>query len=264
MKLRQLLALIHVQNTDPILRCNISQLERGFLLSPDGGGGGGGEPDDDDDEKKFTQADVDKIISQRIKKLERKYADYDDAVAKAGKVDELTKQLEDLKAQVEDADKKPAEKELARMQRELDALGSKLKQANEAAETAKAGQAQAVKAHNTYRLRSAVSAALTKADALPKRVEQAARLMIEDAEAAIEFDEEGEASYSFSINDMTITSPEEAAKHWLKDNDHYQRHPGGGSGTPSGGSGNGRMSAQQMSEMSAETLIEAGFNQPPK
>ena len=58
-------------------------------------------------ERTFTQAEVDAIISDRLKREREKYADYSDLKTKAGQFDELTKahgeaqkQAEDLKAKL--------------------------------------------------------------------------------------------------------------------------------------------------------------------
>lgn len=55
----------------------------GPLFYPDGGGAGGGEGD-----KTFTQADLDRIVGERLTREREKYKDYDTYKEKAGKYDE--------------------------------------------------------------------------------------------------------------------------------------------------------------------------------
>ena len=64
-------------------------------------------------EKTFTQAEVDAIISDRLKREREKYADYIDLKDKAGKYDEVfkahgeaTKEAESLKAKLAELQKK--------------------------------------------------------------------------------------------------------------------------------------------------------------
>lgn len=55
----------------------------------DGGQGGGTAPT----EKTFTQADLDRIVGERVARERDKYADYDDLKATAGKVPDLETKL---------------------------------------------------------------------------------------------------------------------------------------------------------------------------
>ena len=50
----------------------------------------------DGQEKTFTQTDLDKIVIDRVRKAEAKYADYDDLKSKAAKVDELEPKLTEV------------------------------------------------------------------------------------------------------------------------------------------------------------------------
>lgn len=79
-----------------------------FMTAPEGGepAGGAGATGDQDKDKgaTFTQADVDRIVSERVKREQAKYADYDDLKARADgaktvedKVADLTRELEETK-----------------------------------------------------------------------------------------------------------------------------------------------------------------------
>lgn len=73
------------------------------------------------DEKTFTQADVDRIVADRLKREQSKYSDYDDLKAKAARFDEAeektkseTQKLADASRAAEDRAKK-AELDSCRM-----------------------------------------------------------------------------------------------------------------------------------------------------
>ena len=77
------------------------------FMAPDGGGDGGdgGEPG-----KTFTQADIDRIVADRLTREKAKFADYEDIKAKAAKFDEsqasaMTEQ-EKLKTALDEAQAK--------------------------------------------------------------------------------------------------------------------------------------------------------------
>ena len=78
-------------------------------------------------EKSFSQADVDRIVDQRLKQERKKHEDYDDLKAKAAKYDELENkklldadEFEKLLTQKEDEHKA----ELGRLTKELDEMKS--------------------------------------------------------------------------------------------------------------------------------------------
>lgn len=73
-----------------------------FVEEPGSGGGGNKPPEESGSgeqpkDQTFTQADVDKIIRERVQRERAKYADYDDLKAKAGQ----SKTLEDRLAEIE-------------------------------------------------------------------------------------------------------------------------------------------------------------------
>lgn len=66
----------------------------------DGGTGGGGGPQEGQPEAKFTQADIDRIVRERVARA--KPADYDDLKAKAGQFDQLTAKQKTTEQQTAD------------------------------------------------------------------------------------------------------------------------------------------------------------------
>ncbi len=96
--------------TNPISRCNFgsdfpSLLElRGIRFMADGGdgtgagggdgtGNGSGDGTGDGGDKTFSQADVDRIVGERVQRERAKYADYDELKAKAGEATTLEQRL---------------------------------------------------------------------------------------------------------------------------------------------------------------------------
>lgn len=76
-----------------------------------------------DREKTFDQADVDRIVQERLAKEKAKFADYDDLKAKAAKVDELEASkktdLDKLTEQIEGLTKSQAETEQRALRAEI-------------------------------------------------------------------------------------------------------------------------------------------------
>ncbi len=66
----------------------------------DGGGGGGDDKgkqgDEDKQGKTFTQAELDEIVKDRVKRVQSKYADYDDLKSKADGAKSVEDKLADL------------------------------------------------------------------------------------------------------------------------------------------------------------------------
>ncbi|MEG1798639.1 MAG: DUF4355 domain-containing protein [Synergistaceae bacterium] len=95
------------------------------FMAPDGDGETPPKPD-----KTFTQAELDAIVSDRLKREKDKYSDYDELKKSKTELDELKKsqmsEVEKLKAENEALQKKAAEKEAALKVQELKELKSKL------------------------------------------------------------------------------------------------------------------------------------------
>lgn len=117
--------------------------------SGDGGQGDGGQGGDGDsqggDTRTFTQADVDRIVADRLRRVQQKYADYDQLKEKAAKYDEI-----------DQASKTELERERERAHRaeaECDELRQRLQQVMISAEIAKhAGTAGAIDVGDVVKL----------------------------------------------------------------------------------------------------------------
>jgi hypothetical protein len=96
---------------------------------------GGGEQPAGDTERRFTQADLDRIVSDRIKRERQKYGDYDDLKARAAKWAEYEEtQKTELERAQEAASKAVAERDQA-----LSAANERLIRAAFLAEAGKSG-----------------------------------------------------------------------------------------------------------------------------
>lgn len=75
-----------------------------------------GEPTGGEDGKSgqsFTQADVDKIVRERVQRERAKYADYDDLKAKAGQAKTLEDRIADLETKGNQSDQRALRAEIA-------------------------------------------------------------------------------------------------------------------------------------------------------
>lgn len=70
-------------------------------------------------EKTFTQADVERIIADRLKRERDKYADYDDLKAKAAEADTSKSDLQKLTDRVAAAEKRAADAEAKQLRAEV-------------------------------------------------------------------------------------------------------------------------------------------------
>jgi hypothetical protein len=216
----------------------------------DGGGGGGDEP-------KFTQADMDKAIQSRLSKAEKKYAGFDEFREKAGKVDALTAEIEELRQQIDDAGKSAEEKERARAARERATLDKQLATLTESKAELEAAIEAERTAHRTTRASHDLMAALTQSDVHAKAAGDALRTMMSDSE--LEFAEDG------SLESLTLRSNgvrygadklKDAAAAFLEDRPYFAKAPPGGPGIapPSGGGGGGG-DGRARHEMSTDELL---------
>lgn len=71
------------------------------------------EQQQNDPEAKFTQADIDRIVTERLSRQQKQFADYDELKDKASKYDSMASELAELKASNQLADwKSQVSKEL--------------------------------------------------------------------------------------------------------------------------------------------------------
>lgn len=88
------------------------------------GGGEGGSGNDGGTGKTFTQADLDRIVGQRVAEERGKYADYDDVKAKATKLDALEAEGKTPDQRLKDLETQLADERSARQKAELAQLRS--------------------------------------------------------------------------------------------------------------------------------------------
>jgi hypothetical protein len=80
-------------------------------------------------EKTFTQAELDRVVRDRLAREREKYADYDDLKSKAAEADKGKGQLDRIEAKLAESEKRAAKAERANMLREVaDELKISMKQ----------------------------------------------------------------------------------------------------------------------------------------
>lgn len=217
----------------------------------EGGAGGGGTPP----AKAFTQDEVNGFVAKELAKERKKFADYDTVKAEAAKVSELSKQLEEMKSQLELAGKSEAEKTklLAEKMEKQKAL--ELGLAQKQAEEAKAGQQAAIDALRETKIRYGLNGVLTAAKALPEMMSYAVDAF--RREAKIEFDEKTDKFSTIEVDGVPYADPKKAAEAWLKARPGFAAAPEGGSGlrNPNGLNTGGR----SFDQMSPTDLAEIGL-----
>ncbi|MDQ8045252.1 MAG: hypothetical protein REI11_11660 [Patulibacter sp.] len=70
-------------------------------------------------ERKFTQAEVDRVVRDRLAREREKYADYDDLKAKAAEFDKNKSQLDRIEAKLAESDARAEKAERANLLREV-------------------------------------------------------------------------------------------------------------------------------------------------
>lgn len=213
-----------------------------ILFAPEGGegGGGGGGGGGSGDEKKFTQADVDKIVKDRVKGLNDKVTALE---ATAGRITEIEAKLAEAAAR-EQAAREEAE---LKGKSELDQLKIQLGKANDKIkstetewkqkyEQAEAGAQQAQQKFVAHVQRGAVGDALNAVGLAKTALKHAPGAFL--SEAQVELDEQ-HAIKSVTYNGETFSKVGDAAAAFLKDNPHFAAPSDGGSGTPRGNHGAG-------------------------
>jgi hypothetical protein len=214
----------------------LSRAPQGPLFSPEDppGGGGGGAPTPEP-AKTFTQADIDKVLGQRLAEERKKFADYDDVKARAKAQEEanaeLAKRLEELELKgksAEEREKIAAEKAAKRLEAERNEITAKMTAAEQRAEAAE-------KKYRTKIVDDALGGGLDKAKVLSSARASAVKLFRD--EAKIELDDDGKV-VSIEYGGMSHKSVDDAAAAFLKDNDYLAAGDvprGGGTKSPNGG-----------------------------
>jgi hypothetical protein len=204
----------------------------------DGGSGGGGSGGGAGDEKKFSQADVDRIVGDRVKGMK---AEIEGFKARLGELDEIKQKLADA----DERETKAREEAELKGKSELDQLKIQLAQdkykTSEAEwqrklSDAESGVKQANDRFVAHVQKSAVSDALNAAGLAKTAVKHAPGAFL--SEAQIELDEH-HAIKSVLYGGATYANVGEAAKQFLTDNPHFAPNAEGGAGTPRQNSGGG-------------------------
>lgn len=264
----------------------------------EGGGGGGdddADPDPDDDEggdggtkakakakgdKSFSQAEVTRLIAKEVAKTKRGYQKRIEALeGEAKRTKDLTAELEELRAQIDDAaegddgkgggakDGAKLGAELRKLQRQYKKLEGDLAEskAREEAATAAATTAQAnLKKHI---IASRVAVELSKHNALPNAIEKAVKLFVEETKADLVIDEDdptAEPAFTMSYGGREYDDVSKLAGAWLKENPYLVSAKGAGTGSkPPNGKGGGslKFTEEQLKGMTPDQLISAGLNQ---
>lgn len=223
---------------------------------------------EDGNEKRYTEADVEKLIKRRLAKSNKGQAKELTALQKANEslqaqLTELTDKLEQGKSADEKSEKKQ-ERALARAEAQIKELTEKLSAAEET------GKASSTKLRSHIKS-AAIRKALTKSGVLTKALPHAVKLMMEDLGAEI-LEEEGDDGQMQHVVVVKVDGKEtddigKAAQRWLKDNTHFASHPGAGSGekppgrkTSAGGLGM-ELSPEVIEKADATSLIEKGFSE---
>jgi hypothetical protein len=206
----------------------------------------------------FTQADIDRIAANVRRETEAKFGDYAAVKAEAEKVATLSKEMQDLRDQLELKDKDAVEKEkiLAerareQSQREITALKDQLTAAQQTA-------TQSTTSLRDYKLSMTVGDALTKAGVLAGASKHAQRAMLSEAE--IELGDDGSIK-GVKYGGVPQKDIESAAAAFLSTNTHFKAAaPGGGGTLPPNG---GPVSPDVLASMSSTDALAAAMAQKP-
>jgi hypothetical protein len=250
---------------EPLRPSSICQITSGYcgyerLLAPEGeaggaGGGGGGD-------KTFTQAELDRIVQERVAKQNEKIKALEAGTARLA---EIEKKLADA----DEREKKALEDAELKGKTELEKLQIQVQKANDSLKTRDAdwqkkyGEIEALKSQaearfTEYVKTGAIKDALRSAG-LAKGADKAAALAFM-TEAQIELAEDGQSIQRLTVGGKSFDKPQEAAKHFISENPFFAEVPQGGSNSPRGSNGAGAPQALEQHH-SAESLIGAGLSQ---
>jgi hypothetical protein len=231
-----------------------SRTPTGPLFNVDGDGGGGGGVPGGEPPRTFTQADLDRIVGQRVGEATKKFAGFDELKGKAEKAAEYEAELTKLREEKENAGKSAEEREriaatkaAAAMERERQDLMTKITAAEARAESAE-------KRRRDLIVDGGLGAALDGANVLAK-----ARTDAVDAfrnHSKVELDDDGKI-LTVTYGGVAYKTASEAALAFLKEKDHFAsgRIVGGNTQPP-----NGRSAPQNVQNVSSESLISQGLS----
>lgn len=211
------------------------------LFAPDdGAGGGGGNPGGG--ERTFTQADLDRIVGERLSKQAEKIKTLE---AQGARLAEIEQKL----AEADEREQKAREEAELKGKTEVEKLQIQVQKATDAAKVKESEWQK--KLHETEQLRlqaeakfvdhvkrSAISDALLSAGVVKSASSDATLSFLSSAQ--IELGEDHQIK-SVIVGGKSFDKPQEAAKHFLSEKPYYAEPPSGGSGSPrqTGGASNG-------------------------
>lgn len=245
------------------LLCQItsSLSPREALFAPENeGAGAGGAPGAGASDKTFTQADVDRIVQERVGKLNEKIKT----------LEAQSTRLVEIEAKLLESDQREAKaREEAELKgkTETEKLQHQIQKSTEAAKKAEAEwqkkladiesqKTQAEQRFLDHVKRSAVTDALTSAGALKGAGRDATLSFL--SEAQIELGEDHQIK-TITVGGKSFDKPGEAAKHFLTEKPWYAEPPQGGSGGPrtgNGGAGGNNVYSGTVSGLLSQGLAE--------
>lgn len=205
-------------------------------------------------EKTYTQADIDRMMGQRLASKEKELAavkaEVESSKAKLAEFDSLTTRLqalEDEKLSAAEKARKDAERAAKAIADREAALAKERDEWRGKAETAERRRVEA----NVSR---EVGDALAAAKALPGVLKHAIPAFRSEVE--IDTDEDGRIT-AVRFDGVARKDLADAAGAWLTANPHFQQHPGGGSGAqkPNGAG----LSGRPLHEVDSQSLIREGL-----
>jgi hypothetical protein len=235
--------------------CGVTSLfgVRDVLFNADGGNDGGG-----GDDKRFSQADLEKILGERLGKEKEKVKALEAQVAKLAEIEKRLADADEREKTAREEAELKGKTELEKLQIQLQKSTEKSKAAESEwtkrlAELESEKQAAQSK-HVDYVKRHLITSALHGAG-IAKGADKAATLAFL-AEAQLKLDENLEIK-QVAVGGKSFQKLGEAAGAFLKENPFFAGNAGGGSGTPRNPNGGGAPALDQHG--SIESLIGSGL-----
>lgn len=231
------------------------------LFAPDdgagagGGGGAGGE-------RTFTQADLDRIVGERLAKQADKLKALE---AQTTRLTEIEQKL----AEADAREQKAREEAELKGKSEVEKLQIQIQKATDAAKAKEAEWLEKLQGAERLRTdaeqkfvghvkRSAIADALLAAGVVKTASADAALSFLSSAQ--IELDDDHQVK-SVIVGGKSFDKPAEAAKHFLTEKPYFAESPPGGSGTPRT-PGSPPRGTTDLSKMTAEEAFNTGLSQP--
>lgn len=209
-------------------------------------------------EKTFTQADLDRIVGQRVGEATKKFADFDTFKAQAAKVSEIEAELTKLREEKEMAGKSAEEQQRIAAERAAKALDRERSDWNTKLTAAEQGRAEYEKKYRDVVISHGLGSLLDGAKVLSSARDFAIKAFRDSS--TVELDDSGKV-VSITYNGVAYTKTSEAAAAFLKDNEFLASAGtavGGGTKPPNGG---GAAGAQNLFDRSPEELLRLSAQQ---